>query len=178
MDALREPPKSKFGSMASNSQCRSDSGTPSRMQIICIGSSAATSTTKSNGVARHDRIQQPPRPRPQIVLDPRDHPRRQARTDQPADLRVTGVVHHVEHLTGDGQVLQQRPAERPRAAGHRRDTSADHETPQGFPRTSRPTRSPRRRGCSRSARASTPAPRDDAARTASAGNPRRSCPDR
>src|SRR6478735_5406469 len=48
MDALREPPKSKLGSMASNSQCRSDSGIPSRIQIICIGSSAATSTTKSN----------------------------------------------------------------------------------------------------------------------------------
>ena len=48
-DALREPPKSNCGSMASNSQCRSDSGTPSRMQIICIGSSAATSTTKSSG---------------------------------------------------------------------------------------------------------------------------------
>jgi hypothetical protein len=48
MDALREPPKSKLGSIASNSQCRSDSGIPSRMQIICIGSSAATSTTKSN----------------------------------------------------------------------------------------------------------------------------------
>ncbi len=49
MFALREPPKSKLGSMASNSQCRSDSGTPSRMQIICIGTSAAIAVTKSKG---------------------------------------------------------------------------------------------------------------------------------
>ena len=46
---LRDPPKSKLGSMASKSQCRSSSGTPSRMQIICMGNSAATSTTKSKG---------------------------------------------------------------------------------------------------------------------------------
>src|SRR3954466_11536764 len=49
ISALRALPKSNCGSMAWNSQCRSDSGTPSRMQIICIGNSAATSTTKSNG---------------------------------------------------------------------------------------------------------------------------------
>src|SRR4051812_27103758 len=33
-DALREPPKSNCGSMAWNSQCRSDSGTPSRMHHL------------------------------------------------------------------------------------------------------------------------------------------------
>ena len=49
MEARREPPKSKLGSMASKIQCRSDSGTPSRMQIICMGSSAAMSTRKSIG---------------------------------------------------------------------------------------------------------------------------------
>ncbi len=69
--ALREPPKSNCGSIASNSQCRSDSGTPSRMQIICMGSSAATSTRKSNGWPGTDIVQQTPGPRPQVVLDAR-----------------------------------------------------------------------------------------------------------
>ena len=75
IDALREPPKSNCGSIASNSQCRSDSGTPSRMQIICIGSSAATSVTKVERLPRRHFVEQPARPRPQVVLDAVDHPR-------------------------------------------------------------------------------------------------------
>ncbi len=71
--------------------------------------------------ARHHLIEQATRPGPQIVLDATDHPRRQAGTDQSADLRMSRVVHHVEDLTGDGQVLQQRPAERPRPTRHRRE---------------------------------------------------------
>ena len=67
----------------------------------------------------HHRIQQPARPGPQIVLDATDHPRRQPGTDEPANLRMPRVVHHVEHLARDRQVLQQRAAERPRATGHR-----------------------------------------------------------
>ena len=69
-DALREPPKSNCGSIASNSQCRSDSGTPSRMQIICIGSSAAMSTRKSNGSPGHRRASSSRRARAaQVVFD-------------------------------------------------------------------------------------------------------------
>ena len=52
---LREPWKSKPGSTASNSQWRSSSGTPSRMQIICIGSSAATSTQEVERARRRRR---------------------------------------------------------------------------------------------------------------------------
>ena len=33
---------------------------------------------------------------------------------------MSRVIHHVEDLTGDRQILQQRAAERSRAAGHRR----------------------------------------------------------
>ena len=71
--------------------------------------------------AGHHRIQQATRPGPQIVLDATDHPRRQPGTDEPANLRMPRVVHHVEHLARDGQVLQQCAAERPRATGNRRE---------------------------------------------------------
>ena len=90
------------------------------MQIICIGSSAATSTRKSNGSPGATASSSRRARRAQIVLDAADHPRRQPGADQPPDLRVARVVHHVEHLARDGEVLQQRAAERPRAAGHRR----------------------------------------------------------
>jgi len=70
--------------------------------------------------SRPYRIQQATRPGPQIVLDAADHPRRQPGADQSADLRMPRVVHHVEHLARDGQVLQQRAAERPAAPGNRR----------------------------------------------------------
>ena len=69
--------------------------------------------------ARHHRIQQPARPGAQIVLDQTDHPRCQPGADQPPNLRMPRVVHHVEHLTRDGQVLQQRAAERSATAGDR-----------------------------------------------------------
>ena len=70
--------------------------------------------------ARHHRIQQSARPGPQVVFDPPDHPRRQPGADESANLRMPRVVHHVEHLARDGQVLQQRAAERARTAGDRR----------------------------------------------------------
>ena len=70
--------------------------------------------------ARHHRIQQPARPGPQIVLDATDHPRRQPGADESPNLRMPRVVHHVEHLARDGQVLQQRAAERSRTTGDRR----------------------------------------------------------
>ena len=65
-------------------------------------------------------IQQPPGAGTEIVLDTADHPWRQAGADQSADLRMPRVVHHVEHLSGDRKVLQQRPTEWALAAGHRR----------------------------------------------------------
>ena len=64
-------------------------------------------------LAVDDRVQQAPCPRSQIVLDPGDHPRCQAGTHQATNLGVTRVVHHVEHLASDGQILQQRAAVRP-----------------------------------------------------------------
>ncbi len=70
-------------------------------------------------LARDHLVEQPARPGPQVVLDQTDHPRRQAGADQPPNLRVPRIVHHVEHLTGDRQVLQQRPAVRPGATGDR-----------------------------------------------------------
>ena len=68
---------SKPGSTASNSQCRSISGTPSRMQIICIGSSAATSVTKSNSRRDVDAVEQRADPGAELVLEPADRPRGQ-----------------------------------------------------------------------------------------------------
>ena len=64
-------------------------------------------------LAVDDRVQQAPCPRSQIVLDPGDHPRCQAGTHQATNLGVTRVVHHVEHLASDGQILEQRAAVRP-----------------------------------------------------------------
>ncbi len=71
--------------------------------------------------ARDHGVQQPTGPCPQVVFDQADHSRRQPRADQPPDLRVPRIVHHVEHLTGDRQILQQRSAERPVTAGDRRE---------------------------------------------------------
>ena len=64
-------------------------------------------------------IEQRAGPSPQIALDATDHPRRQTRTDQSADLGVARIVHHVQHLAGDRQVLQQSPAEGPITPRHR-----------------------------------------------------------
>ena len=64
-------------------------------------------------LAGHHRIQQPTGPGAQVVFDTTDHPRRQPGADESPNLRVSRIIHHVEHLTRDGQVLQQRAAERP-----------------------------------------------------------------
>lgn len=53
-------------------------------------------------------IEQSTRPAAQIVFDPPDHPWCQARADQPPDTGVPGIIHHVEHLAGDRQILQHR----------------------------------------------------------------------
>ena len=46
--------------------------------------------------------------------------RRRCRDHRTPRHRGSRIVHHVEHLAGDRQVLQHRPAERPVPAGHRR----------------------------------------------------------
>ena len=65
-------------------------------------------------------VQQCPGARAQVVLDAADHPRGQARTDQPPDVGVARVVHHIEHLPGHRQILQQGAAVGPVSPGHRR----------------------------------------------------------
>ena len=120
IDALREPRKSNPGSMASNSQCRSDSGTPSRMQIICIGSSAAMSTTKSNASPSQTSSRSMRARRRRSSSTRRIIRGVRPELTRPPDLAMPRIVHHVEHLAGDRQVLQQRPAVRPVPAGHRR----------------------------------------------------------
>ena len=55
--------------------------------------------------ARNHRVQQPASPGAQIVLDETDHPRREPGADESPNLRMPWVIHHVEHLAGDGQVL-------------------------------------------------------------------------
>jgi hypothetical protein len=69
--------------------------------------------------ARDHRIEQPARPGSQIVLNKANHSRRQPGADESPNLRVPRIVHHVEHLARDGQVLQQRSTEWSRASGHR-----------------------------------------------------------
>ena len=99
-------------------------------------------------------------------------------TDQPADLRVPRVVHHVEHLTRDRQVLQQRAAERPRAAGHRRVRLRITQHRKRF-RVGGDR--PEALAVGRVLGRLVPVHRRLAAmhrRTGRAGNPRRSCPDR
>ena len=56
-----------------------------------------------------DRLDEPAHPAPQLRLQVPHGGRRQAPGDQPADAGVPGVVHHVEHDPGDGQVLNDRP---------------------------------------------------------------------
>ena len=107
-------------STASKRKCRSYSGTPRRMQIICIGNSAATASRKSTALPAPPRIQQPTRPDAQVVLDQPDHPRREPRADQPPDRLVAGIVHHVQDLPPDGHVLEHRAAVLPGTARHRR----------------------------------------------------------
>jgi hypothetical protein len=79
-----------------------------------------------------NRIQQAACPHPQIVLHPGDHSRCQPRTDQPANLRVSRVVHHVQHLPRDRQILQQRATERPRAPGNRGKSQRITKHRKGF----------------------------------------------
>ncbi len=98
------------GSTASQSSWRSSSGTPSRMQIICIGSSAATSTRKSTSSPSPMRSRRTRGARPQLVLEAGDRARRESHAHEPPDPRVTRVVHHVEDDPGDLEVLQQRAA--------------------------------------------------------------------
>ena len=109
---------------------------------------------------------------------PADHSRCQPGADQPPDLRMPRVVHHVQHLTRDGR--DPAAACRQTAACRRSptNTSPDHAAPQAFPHTWPPTRSPRRRACYRSVHASRRVPRDDAPRTGRAESRWRSCPDR
>ena len=72
--------------------------------------------------AGHHGIQQPTRAGPKVVLDAADHPRCQPGADESPNSRVPRIVHHVEHLARDGQVLQERAAERPFTAGYRRES--------------------------------------------------------
>ncbi len=69
--------------------------------------------------AGFDPVEQPARAGTQVILDAPDHARGQPGADQPADLGVPRVIHHVEHLAGDRQVLQQGAAVGPFATGHR-----------------------------------------------------------
>ena len=45
----------------------------------------------------------------QVLFQPPDGTRGQTLADQTPDPSVSGVVHHVEHRTGDGEVQDQRP---------------------------------------------------------------------
>ncbi len=83
-------------------------------------------------LAGRDLVEQAPRPGTQVVLDAMDHPRRQTRADQPAHGGVPRIVHHIQQLPGDGQVLQQGAAERPATAGHRRVGLRITEHRKGF----------------------------------------------
>jgi hypothetical protein len=65
-------------------------------------------------------VEQVSRPRPQVVLHAGDHPRCQARADQATDMGMPRIVHHVQHLARDGEILQQGAAKWAPAAGHRR----------------------------------------------------------
>jgi hypothetical protein len=66
-----------------------------------------------------DRVQQPPRARPQILLQAANRPGGQAFRHKPPNTCVPRIVHHVQHDAGYRQVLQHGAAERPVATGFR-----------------------------------------------------------
>ena len=111
----------------------------------------------------------------QLAFEAADRERRESLADQPPDPPVAGVVHHVEHDAGDGQVLEQRPAVGAVAAASPTSTAPAPAARAAPRRRSRPTRTPRRRACARWARATTPAPPPGAGRRGRAGSRRRSC---
>ena len=174
MAALREPPKSKLGSTprtANGVRLRHSQQDADHLHRQLRGD-------VDHEVERHSRQAVEQRARgPQIVLDAADHARRQPGADQPADLRMPRIVHHVEHLAGDRQILQQRPPYG-RAAGHRRVGLRIPQHRKGFGVGRDRPETLAVGGVARSARASTPAPRGDGCRTGRAESRRRSCPDR
>ena len=159
------------GSTASNSQWRSASGTPSRMQIACIGSSAATSTHEVERHAVSHRVEQRAGAAAQLVLERRIIRGVRPGAHQPADPRVARVVHHVEHHARRRAGPGERAAVGAVAAALGRVRGRSRAAPRASRRGSRPTRSPRRRACARSARATTPAPRAGGTANRSCGKP-------
>ena len=113
--------KSKPGSTAANSSWRSSSATPSRKQIICSGSSAATSTRKSTGSPSGTASSSATVRRRSSPSRLRSVSGRQSLAHQATDPTVARVVHHVEHDAGHRQVLEERAAVGPVAAGLRRE---------------------------------------------------------
>ncbi len=163
--------KSKPGSTAAKSSWRSSSAMPIRKQIICSGSSAATSTRKSTGSPSGTASRSAPVRRRSSPSRLRNvsgvRPLLTSRRIRP--WRGSSIM--LSTIPATGQVLEERAAVGAVAAGLRR-------VADGFPaaraaprRRWRPTRSPRRRACARWARATTPAPRRGGARTASCGKP-------
>ena len=119
---------SKMCSTASKRRWRSASGTPSSRQMACIGSSAATSTRKSHSSSTD--ASSTPHPAPQLLLQAAHDGRGQALGDEATDARVPWVVHHVEDDAGHREVLNDRPAVGPIAAGLGREGDGVVQDPE------------------------------------------------
>ncbi len=165
-------------STADSSSWRSDSGMPSRMQIVCSGISPATSCTTSN-VAPSSSASSSSAVRRRSSTSSRSTIRRVSPVlTSRRNPRMARVIHHVQHDARDRQVGQQRAAVGTIAAAFGRIGLADRVAPGGSRRRSPPTRNPRRRACGGSARASRRAPPADGGRRSDAGSPARTRRDR
>jgi hypothetical protein len=72
-----------------------------------------------HGDAVLDRREERAGPAAELRLEPAHGARREPGAHEPADPRVARIVHHVQHDSRDGQVLEQRPTVRARAAALR-----------------------------------------------------------